>query len=453
MHRLVKPAILCSLAVVVICGCASQRSAIDDRRVIGEAIAGSEFKENLRALCLDGGRLSGSENGRKAEEYVAAKLRKYGLTSVHFEPFEMSGWRVNETVVTALTDPPLTLINAVALGNTLSTPAEGIEGELIDVGEGRDEDFERSANAIHGKFVLVSGGKSNRREKMAAAGKCGALGVLYVGAKDREPVIGGCHADPRPEPAIAIRYSDGEKLAELLTAGESVRLNVKVKTDIWDAKPRNVVGEIHGDGPLAHEVVMIGAHLDSWHLAEGAIDNGNGATTVLETARTLAALHKEGWRPRRTIRFAWYMGEEQGLFGSKAYVAQHAGELDDLVVVINLDMPGEPRSFTIFGHPEFEKFLASVAGDLPGYELTCSVADSKGEWSDHAPFQYAGVCTVSINGDLGDGVKNYHTVDDKYECVDRRGTIHSAAVAAVLLQNLADCPKRPTQRRPAIESD
>ncbi len=431
------------VALLFLGGCHRPDPDMTDRLIVGEVMLNSEFKTNLRALCLSGGRLSGTANGHQAEQFVAEKLRDYGLDNVHLQQFEMPGWQVNETIVTVLTDPPMVLANAVALCNTQTTPPDGLTGELTDGGDGSAENLDQLGSALAGKFALVRGGKPNRRETMRHARERGALGVLYIGEKDREPVIGGCHPEPRPEPGIAIRYDDGVKLAELLAAGETVRLNVKVQAEIWEARPHNAIGEIPGSGPLAREIVILCAHLDSWHLAEGAIDNANGSATILETARALKAV---GWRPRRTVRFVWFMGEEQDLFGSKAYVAAHQKELDGIVAVINIDMPGAPRRLIAFGHAEIEAFLKSVTGRLAGYEIAERISKSTGSWSDHAPFMNAGVCALTLRGDLGDGAGNYHTINDKYEIVDRRKTVQSAAVLGVLVRQLADCPERPSQR-------
>ena len=142
------------------------------------------------------------------------------------------------------------------------------------------------------------------------------------------------------------------------------------------------------------------------------------------------------------------MGEEQGLFGSAAYVQKHADEMENVVAMINVDMPGAPRTFGVFGHPEFEQFMTDLVGELPGYELNARMADPTGPWSDHHSFQQAGVCTLALRGELGDGVKCYHTVEDKYNVVDRRATVQSAAVLGVLLRRLADTPIRPTRYTP-----
>ena len=178
------------------------------------------------------------------------------------------------------------------------------------------------------------------------------------------------------------------------------------------------------------------------------MDNGSGAAAILEAARALAAVD---WCPRRTLRVVWFMAEELGLKGSLAYVEQHAHELDRIVAVINADMPGEPRRLVVFHHEELLPLLEEMQADLPGYGLDVSVSESRGMWSDHAPFMRAGVCTLAVSGELGDGVKHYHTVGDTYETVDLRGTVHSSAVFGVMLRRLADAAERPTLRRPPWE--
>ena len=431
------------LSLLVLGGCLRPRGDVIDRLIIGEVMMHSEFKENLRALALPGGRLSGSENARQAERHVADALRRYGYRDVRLEPFSMPGWRVNSTEATLLTDPPVKLENAVALCQTLSTPAEGVTGDVVAVGKGTKEEFDAAGEQLRGKFALILDPNAGRRGPMALARERGALGVLYMGRPDREPIIGGCHAEPRPEPAIVIRHDDAKKIAEMLDAGQTARVNVKVQADVWDAIPNNVIAEFPGSGPLAHEQVLLCAHLDSWHLGEGAIDNGNGSTTILETAR---ALHAVGWKPRRTVRFIWFMGEEQELRGSKAYVAAHQDELNDIVAVINVDMPGVPQQFITFEHPEIVDFLKAVGADLKAYEFKEDVPLASGDWSDHAPFMHEGVCSMTLRGDLGEGVKHYHTINDKYEAVDRPGTVQSSAVFGVLIRRLADCPERPSVR-------
>lgn len=438
------------LAGLILCfgGCRSAPGEQADRLVIGEVMLNSSFTENLRALSVAGGRLSGSESGHAGEAYVAEQARAYGLDNVRLEPFSMPGWEGLSCTVTVLDDPPLVLDGAIALANTLSTPTGGITAAVVDVGKGTEEEFEALRGEIAGRFVLAREGGGRRAGKMRRALDAGAVGLVMLSRKEREPIIGGCHEQPRPEPAVVIRYADGENLAERLAAGEEVRLNLNLETRVWNATPNNVIAEIPGTGPLKDEIVVVSAHLDGWHLGEAALDNAVGSVVILETAR---ALRQIGWQPRRTVRFVWYMGEEQGLFGSRAYVTRHADELDRHVAVVNVDMAGRPDKFGHFNHPELEPFLVEITRKLRGYEMSEEIWESKGSWSDHAPFMWEGIPAMAIGADIGPTVIAYHTADDTYDKVDRVRTIPTSAVLGVLVRNLADATDYPGRRNDGID--
>ena len=434
--------------LVLASGCQQPNGDLLDRLVIGEVMTHSQFATNLRALSVPGGRLTGTPGAEQAQEYVANKLREYGLQNVHAEPFEIASWIVRETEVTLLTDPPRTIEGAIALGRTLSTPPEGITAELVYLGQPTEGDFAARAADLAGRLVLVDDKGLRRGQKLKLALEQGAVGLVVMSQPQRAPIIGNGHHEPRPEPIVAVPYD--QQLLDALAAGQSLKMRLRYVTENWTAHPCNIVGEIPGSGPQANEVIMLTAHLDSWHLAEGAMDNGSGSATILETARALATLD---WKPRRTIRFVWFMGEELGLCGSRAYVERHLDELDNVVALCNLDMPGEPRSLLAFGHPEVSALLDEVRGNLAGYELDLAVREPSGDWSDHAPFMRQGVCTLTIAGELGPGSKYYHTAGDVYDTVDRRGTVSSAAVLAVIAHHFADAPSRPAQRLAPLPAD
>ena len=334
----------------------------------------SEFAANLRRLSVPGGRLSGTPNAEAAERFVADQARSYGLRNVRFEPFEMECWISHETEVTLLGDPPRVIAGALALGKTISTPLEGVTAEVVSVGEGREADFQGREAELAGRFVLAHPDNRPRRDRVNRVLAAGAAGLLVMSGPDRPPHIGNGHESPRPEPIVAIPHDPD--LLDRLQRGERPRLNVRVRADNWVGHPRNVVAEIPGRGPPAGEVVIVSAHLDSWHLGEGAIDNGNGAAVILEAARALA---RTGWQPRRTVRFVWFAGEELGLRGSTAYVQAHQAELGQVVVVINVDMPGSPRSIGRIGEcPQVEPLLQQAVADLAGYELDPQIGVSTG---------------------------------------------------------------------------
>ncbi len=440
-------ATLAILAIAMLsAGCQQPTGDLLDRLLVGEVLMHSEFASNLRELSVPGGRLSGTPNAEQAERFVAERLRAYGLADVHFEPFDMLSWTFSEAEVTLLGDPPLVIADSIALGRSMSTPAEGLTAEVVYMAKAVEEDFEQRGDELRGKVVVVeqSGLRTGRKASLAA--DQGAAGLVVISSPERLPIIGNAYADVRDEPVVGLPHSD--ELIARLESDEPLRINIRLVARNWHCRPNNVIGEIPGHGPLADEVIIVSAHLDSWHLAEGGMDNGSGSATILETARALAAVE---WQPRRTVRFVWFMGEEHGLFGSKAYVNRHIGEMDDIVAVINLDMPGDPRGFGRFGHAGIEPFLHELRGDLAGFELDEEVGRWSGSWSDHGPFIEQGVCALGITGAQGEGAKHYHTIGDTYETVDRRGTVKTSAVLAVLVRRLADMAERPTEREAAAE--
>ena len=133
-----------------------------DELVLGEVMMRSELAANLRDLSMPGGRLSGSENGYLAEQMMADRATVYGLQNVRLEPFEMTTWQDEYTVVTLLDDPPVVLEGAISLGGVLSTPEEGITAELVNVGQGTPEEFEAKADALPGRFALTFEGGPHR---------------------------------------------------------------------------------------------------------------------------------------------------------------------------------------------------------------------------------------------------------------------------------------------------
>lgn len=443
-HRIVSALLVCIPVLLGGCHAALPTSseAQLERWIMGETLLGSTFATDLRALAMTGGRLSGTPNGRRGEEYVAARARGYGLERVWYEPFELDCWASGATTVTLLDTEPRVLPGALALGRTITTPPGGIAAEVVAAGGGTAEEFAAAAEELPGRFVLVRDGGPSRSAKTHLALQYGAAGLLIMRPEGRVPIIGNAHDMARPEPVVNVAH-DSDLVARL-AAGERPRMRIELAAENWRGTARNVVAEIPGNGPQAEEIIILCAHLDSWHLAEGALDNGAGSAVVLEAARVLAAAD---WRPQRTVRFLWFMGEELGLLGSTAYVAAHSEELPRIVAVINTDMPGAPQYFGQFTCPEIEPVLADLIADLPGLAIRPEIRAWSGAWSDHAPFVERGVCALSLGGDQGPGAMYYHTAADTFETVDVQRTVPTAGVLALLVRRLADLPERPTGHR------
>ena len=419
-------------------------------RIIGRTYTGGEVRKNLTHLCDKiGGRLSGTPSGRKAEEYAAEKLLDYGLQDVHLEGFTMLGWQRGE-LNCEVTGPPRRRLRAIALGNTPSTPTEGVFAEILDVGFGSPGEFEEKGEEVKGKIVLCRHGAPpghrsvHRVEKMSLSEKHGAAAMVLVnGTPGGVPQAGTCQVGRLASiPGISVSREEGEWMARLVaTSEEVVRMRIRAVSRSGDVEARNVIGEIPGE---TDEVVIIGAHLDSWDLAQGAIDNGTGSVVVLEAARVLASL---GEKPRRTIRFILFMGEEFGLYGSKAYVEKHAAELDRVVFMMNLDMVGSPTGLGLGGVDDAVPLFTRLAASLHELGVAPEVSNRAGLHSDHQPFLLEGVPTCSVRTRLEeDQSKYYHSAGDTLDKARPADLQDCAAVAAVVLWEIANVQERPAPR-------
>lgn len=335
-------------------------------RIIDEGMNRSEAMTTASAL-MDriGPRLTNSENHRKAESWAMDLLRQRGLANVHVEPFDFGvGWNLDSYSVAMITPRalPLTAIPVAWSPGTNGT----VQAPVVIAPMSREEHFAEWKGKLAGKIVLVSlpGQTSeskgpvfqrytdaeiaeldtytkpvfdpdaaalqvkNRRffGKLAAFLKAeGALAVVKMSYRDGKLVHGeGYDFQPGQTlalPAVELAQEDYRKLVRLAKTGDAptIAITVAARYDESNLKAENVVAEISGSDPKAG-YVMAGAHFDSWIAGDGANDNGAGSITVLEAARLISKL---GIKPKRTIRFVLWSGEEQGLLGSRAYIDQH----------------------------------------------------------------------------------------------------------------------------------
>ena len=245
-------------------------------------------------------------------------------------------------------------------------------------------------------------------------------------------------------PSVVVAAEHYNTIARLLERGIAVELAVEVKSKFHetDTNGYNVITEIPGTDPLiGDEVVMAGAHLDSWHSSPGAADNADGCAVVMEAARILMEL---GVKPRRTIRIALWGGEEEGLLGSREYVERHlAGEdnseaRDNFSIYFNLDPGGGPvYGFFLEGNeairPIFEAFLQPFE-DMGAATLTMEGIGS----TDHVPFIRAGVPGFEAIHDYVDyDVRIHHTNMDTYERIREEDLKQASVVMASLLYHCA----------------
>ena len=311
-----------------------------------------------------GGRMTNSPAMRKAEDWTAGKFREWGLSDVHKEGFDFGrGWWIEDASVRMVAPRPIQL-HSIPIAWTPPTSGP-VKGEVIVAPMARDSDLAKWKGKLAGKIVLISppsdpkddltapferlteadiakldtyrlpsydpardtmgatrAGFSARRDAFLKAE--GATAWAQMSRSDGDLVHGegnGYRIGHTPAlPGVEIGAEDYRRLARLAKDGPVVvEISSNVHYDDSDPKAYDIIADIPGADPKAG-YVMAGAHLDSWVAGDGAADNGAGSAVVMEAARILSALHV---KPRRTIRFALWAGEEQGLIGSWAYVNQH----------------------------------------------------------------------------------------------------------------------------------
>ena len=251
-----------------------------------------------------------------------------------------------------------------------------------------------------------------------------------------------------PLPVLSVAREDVLFLRRLLVSGPvRVTLDVANAFDASPAQERNVVAEI--TGTTSEESVLLGAHFDSWDPGQGAQDDGVGVAAILEAAKILKSL---GMTPRRTIRFVFFSGEEQGLLGSRAYIERHHNELDALRAVVIMDSGAQtPRGFMIHGRSDIEAAAKTVLAPLSSLGASGVTLDATFDM-DHGPFLAAGIPVFTLWVHDGEYDTHHHAVSDTFDTVDPRMLALDTAVMAVAAYRLAQAPQPPGPRLSASES-
>src|SRR5438094_8105957 len=309
----------------------------------------SPVEENLRRLTDEiGGRVTGSPEMANAVECGVGAFRAAGV-DVHTEKYTLQvAWSEGDTRLELL-EPVRFPVRLKATGWSPATPARGIEANIVDVGYGSEDDFAKAGGFVKGAILLVHSDIGSTWADLfneylrspliiGHALKDGAKAILWMGARERLLLYRHTNSlageiDKIPQAVVA--RENAMQLARTVAAYPGkVRVHFDMPNKI--GKPmeqENVVGEIRGyEKP--DEVVILGAHLDSWELGTGALDNGCNAALVIEAARAITAT---GLLPRGALRFILFSGEEQGTVGSYRYVAAHRAELDKMRAVIVYD--------------------------------------------------------------------------------------------------------------------
>ncbi len=407
-----------------------------------------------------GHRLTGSTNGEKAEEYAYNLLKSYGY-DVKYQPFEVESWSRK------------TLKTSVGIGNNLSevksvslahSPVEAsVTGQLVDMKNGLEADYTANPGKVKGKIALVylgilpgtSGKNLHRSEKTALAITNGAIGIIIYNTVPEGVLLTGTASVTGkliPIPAVCIGLEDGQILSNHLKT-ETLNAHIDMTNFSGMIKARNVIATLKGS-KLPNEKIVVGGHLDSWDLATGAIDNGIGSFSVMDMARTFSALKI---KPKRTIEFIMFMGEEQGLLGSNAYVenALKDGSINKIRYMLNYDMTNDPKGYATSNDASKSLFqgIGSMAAAIDTNFKNLYSAGG-GLHSDHQPFMLQG---VSVGGAAGGSLPNnsgrcYHADCDNFNLVDEQGMKNTVRFNSMLIYGLADVKTIDAKRLTDIET-
>ena len=420
-------------------------------KINDEVSANSKAYSSLKlATETIGHRLTGSANGKKAEEFAYNLLKSYGFKDVRYQPFEVESWSRGTLAVSIGQDAnSLQPIRSVTLAH--SPVAVDVTLELVDMGNGMEEDYQANPDKAKGKIALVylgvlpgskPGTKSlHRSEKTSIATKYGAKGIIVINTAAGGILLTGTASVTGkliPIPAVCIGKEAGMELREKLANGK-LYSHIAMTNFSGLIKARNVVARIKGR-TMPNEKVVVGGHLDSWDLATGAIDNGIGSFSVMDMARTFKALNLQ---PERTVEFILFMGEEEGLLGSKSYVEDAIKDksIGQLRYMLDYDMTNDPKGYSSTSEDSRELFqsIGNLARTFDtSYKNMFRVG--AGLHSDHEPFMLQGVPT---GGGAGGGLPNnagpcYHADCDVFKLVDEKGMKNTVRFSAMLLYGIAD---------------
>ena len=424
------------------------------QRINDEVLQNSKAYETLgEATSTIGHRLTGSENGYKAEEYTYNKFKEYGFDDVQYLEFEVKAWSRGDISV----EIDGAAVPAVTLGHA---PLEAdVTGNLVDMGNGLEADYASKPDAVKGKIALVYIGilegspeglnNLHRSEKTALAIKNGAIGIVIINQVPNGVLLTGTASvtgELIPIPAVCISKENGMVLKEQLKS-KPVFAHITMTNNSDLIKARDVIATIKGS-TIPEERIIIGGHLDSWDLATGAIDNGIGSFSVLDIARAFQA---NNLQPKRTVQFVMFMGEEQGLLGSRYLVEQEIknGTIESIKYMMNLDMSGNPIGINAGGKLDDPDFFTKLGAEIQQIDSVFKneFTNRSGLHSDHQPFMLEGVPIVGVISNLDRSIYGcYHSDCDDFELVNESHMINTARFGTMILYGLANADILPAKK-------
>ena len=417
-------------------------------RLIGAALADASAWRRLAELTdTFGHRLSGSRALEDAIQWAILQMQHDGLEHVRTEPVMVPRWVRGQESLEIVEPYPSRLV-VLGLGNSIGTPRDGIEADLVVVST--FDELERRAAEAPGRIVLFNAPfvdygttVSYRSAGASRAARAGAVACLVrsVGLDGlRTPHTGMLSYTPdSPKiPAAAVPVEDALRLERMAARGR-VRLRLSMEAQMLaDVESANVVAEFVGrDRP--GEIVVVGGHFDSWDVGTGAIDDGGGCVVAWEAVRLMKRIDL---RPRRTVRVVLYTNEENGMRGGTAYRDQHQADAQNHVLMIESDGGVfRPRGFGFSGLPRARETVTAIASLLAG--IQADRVGPSGGGADIGPMVQAGqVPSMSLDVDTSKYFLYHHTEADTVDKLDPMDRARCVAVIAVMAYVVADLPQR-----------
>ena len=442
---------------------APDASQAEAARLVSAFLGDTPLMSDLQSLVDEvGGRATGSPANLRSVEWALARFREAGVEA-RKEPFQMPGLWLERSASATVRGKGLDFSPRIAaMPFSTATPKGGLTAPLLDAGKGTEKELKALGEKVKGAFLLVDTTELKNvddlfREYAEAAEieqrafAAGVAGVVYVGSRPnnllyRHNVSVGMR-NTRP---MMVMERDGALRAQrLLRTGKALTLTAELDLQLGPAyESYNVIGEIRGS-TRPDEVVVLGAHLDSWDLGTGALDNGANVVALIDVARQMKRL---GIKPARTLRFALWNGEEQGMFGSQGYVKAHEAELDKHVMASSFDIGcGRINGFFTGGRPELPPLvdvaLEPVKGLGPFTQLDVPIVGT-----DNFDFMLHGVPNLVANQEPALYGPNYHARSDELDKCDPQQLRLNTAIAGALAYGFAQMDaKLPRQSRAQVE--
>lgn len=417
-----------------------------------KTLATSQALSHVTSLVDEvGPRLTGSENEPKAVAWAVARMKSIGLSNVHTEPVKEARW-VRGMEIAEIVSPSHRSLAVTTLGGSVATREKGIQAEVLEV-QSLDELAQKPDAEVKGKIVFFhvvmqrqkdgSGyGKAvpARTSGPSAAAKKGAVAVVVRSmstAGDRAPHTGALHYidGVNKIPAAALGPADAELLHRAVQEKKHVKLKLVLQPqELSPVDGANVIGEVPGSS-LADQIVVLGAHLDSWDPGMGALDDGAGVALMLEAGRQIAL---SPTKPKRTIRVVLFANEEMGLAGAKAYAKTHEAELPKHYAATEADFgDGRVYEVTLLAGPGNERALLADAGLLGPLGAVPGEKQAEGG-ADISPLRAAGVPIFDLRQDGSRYFDVHHSENDVVEKIEKADLDQAAASFAAMAYSIAD---------------